>query len=103
MCPDGQAYTSAPGFGNPLTYVGTALAAVGVSVSPTGSPFLYALPCTGKLYVSGGTVSAVAVIDASGATVTVASATGVQVDGSSRWKGIQITYTAAPTLTFVPF
>lgn len=105
MCPDGQSYTSAPGFGNPLSYAGSPQAAVGVAITVTASPFLYTLPATGKVVVSGGTVSAIAVIDASGATTSVASATGFSVDGSSRWKGIQVTYsgTILPTMTFIPF
>ena len=100
----GQAYLNAPGFGQPLSFEGTIAAAVGVAVSVGASPFLYQAPCEGELAFSSGTVSAVAIIDAAGATVTVASATGGHVHVSDRWKGVQFTYsgTILPVLTFVP-
>lgn len=69
-----------------------------VAVTLTGSPFTYTAPSSGALVIAGGTVSAVQFKRTTTAALPIAGqfvlATGDQ---------IVITYTVAPTVTFIPF
>lgn len=68
-----------------------------VAVTPTGSPFAYMAGAGGNLYVVGGTVSAIT-LKRSTTTVTVTSPVPV-ANGDT----VTVTYSGAPTITFVPF
>lgn len=70
------------------------------SITVGASPFTYTAPHAGTVAVTGGTVSAIAFIR-QGATV----ATGMTVGliPVSRGDQVKVTFTAAPTMTFVPW
>lgn len=71
-----------------------------VGVTLTGSPFVYSAPKKGSVIVSGGTVSAID-FSRDGTTFysTGATAGMFTVNKSDL---LRITYTVAPTVTFVP-
>jgi len=70
-------------------------------VTLTGSPFVYSATRRGSLIVSGGTVSAVAFSRDGGSTYyTVGTVAGMFTVSASDL--LKITYTVAPTVTFVP-
>lgn len=69
------------------------------SVTPTGSPFVYLAPRRGYLIVTGGTVQAVA-FSRSGTFYNMGQTTGCYPLNQN--DQLQITYTSAPTLTWVP-
>jgi hypothetical protein len=69
-------------------------------VSPSGSPFAYKAPANGALAISGGTVSAVTLARARVAGVPLGVTSGcVSV---SEDDVVTVTYSAAPTLNFIP-
>ena len=69
------------------------------AISPSGSPFTYTAPAAGTVYVTGGTVSAIAIV-----RQATSVATGLTVGGFpvSRADAVKVTYTGAPTMTFLP-
>lgn len=67
------------------------------SVTLTGSPYAYTAQQPGQLFVNGGTVSAVTLTRA-GTTVNAPAAGCYLTPGDT----ITVTYTVAPTVTFVP-
>lgn len=71
-----------------------------VSVLTVGaSPFTYTAPFAGTVAVTGGTVSAIAIIR-QGATVATGLVTGLIP--ASRGDQVRVTYSALPTMTFIP-
>lgn len=70
-----------------------------VAVSPTGSPFSYTAPSYGTLNISGGTVSQVA-IKRGGVSTNLGGTVGHFL--ASKGDTYVITYSAAPTLSFIP-
>lgn len=70
------------------------------AITPTGSPFVYQALLRGQFLVAGGTVSAVE-FSRDGTTFYNAGITAgfVQMDAGDQ---VRVTYTVAPTLTFVP-
>lgn len=69
-----------------------------VSVTPTASPFSYMASGTGSLRVTGGTVSSI-VLTRSAATVSFGTTATVPVANGDT---VTITYSVAPTVSFVP-
>ncbi len=69
------------------------------SVAPTGSPFTYTAAFDGTIVVTGGTVSAIALIR-QGTSVATGITTGLIP--LSRLDQVQVTYSAGPTMTFLP-
>lgn len=70
-----------------------------ISVSPTGSPFTYTAPAYGTLNISGGTVSQVA-IKRGGVSTNLGGVVGHFL--ASKGDQYVITYSVAPTLSFIP-
>lgn len=70
-----------------------------VSVVPTGSPFSYTAPAYGTLNIAGGTVSQVAV-KRNGVTTNLGGIVGHFL--MSKGDTYVVTYSAAPTLSFIP-
>lgn len=70
------------------------------AVTPGASPYTYTAPAAGSVVITGGTVSAIQ-LKRGTTTITVASASPAVVPVSA---GDQVitTYTAAPTMSFVP-
>jgi hypothetical protein len=69
------------------------------AVTPTGSPYTYTAPRKGFLIVQGGTVSAIA-FSRSGTFYNVGQTSGTfTLDQNDQ---LQITYSVAPTLIWVP-
>lgn len=69
------------------------------SVTPGGSPFTYTALSSGTLSITGGAVSALALIR-QGTSVALGITAGLVP--LSRLDQLQITYSAAPTVTFLP-
>lgn len=69
------------------------------AVTPTGSPFAYKASQAGSLLVSGGTVSSVT-LNRSGANLATGQTSGMFALAAH--DTVTITYSAKPTLTFVP-
>lgn len=69
------------------------------SVATTGSPFTYTAAFDGTMVVTGGVVSALALIR-QGTSVALGITAGLVP--LSRLDQLQITYSAAPTVTFLP-
>lgn len=69
------------------------------SVAPTSSPFTYTAGFDGTIVVTGGTVSAISIIR-QGTSVATGITTGLFP--LSRLDSLQVTYSAAPTMTFLP-
>ena len=70
-----------------------------VAVTVGASPFNYVAPFNGQVSITGGTVSLISIIRQS---VTVATGLIAGVIPASRIDTIQVTYTAAPTIKFLP-
>lgn len=70
-----------------------------VAVTVGASPFSYVAPFNGQVSITGGTVSLISIIR-QGVTVATGLITGVI--SASRLDTIQVTYTAAPTIKFLP-
>jgi hypothetical protein len=70
-----------------------------VAVTPSASPFSYTAPARGTLNISGGTVSAIAHIRG-GVSTALSNSSGHYP--MSKGDVLKITYSAAPTLNFVP-
>ncbi len=70
------------------------------AVTPDGSPFTYNAPRRGSLIVSGGTVSLIR-FSRDGSTFYDVGATAGMFALSAADR-LEVTYTVAPTLTFVP-
>lgn len=70
-----------------------------INVSPVASPFVYSPKTKGNLIINGGTVTAIA-IARSGAFYTVGLTAGTF--NLCQNDQIQVTYSAAPTMTFFP-
>ena len=68
------------------------------AVTPTSSPFKYTAQQAGFLIVQGGTVSAISFTRVSAHTIGTVAGCFPMSNGDS----ITITYTVAPTITFVP-
>lgn len=69
------------------------------SVTVTGSPFTYDASTRGTLVVTGGTVSAIQ-LNRQGETYSFGVTSGLVPVGAE--DAITITYTVAPTVTFIP-
>lgn len=69
------------------------------AITPTGSPFTYTAAFDGILIVTGGTVSALALIR-QGTSIALGITTGPVP--LSRLDAIQVTYSGAPTMNFLP-
>lgn len=69
------------------------------SVATTGSPFTYTAAFDGTIVVTGGTVSAIALIR-QGTSIATGIITGLIP--LSRTDQVQVTYSATPTVTFLP-
>ena len=69
------------------------------SITVGASPFSYVLPFNGQVAVTAGTVSLVSIIRQG---TTVATGLIVGVFPVSRGDTVQVTYSAAPTMTFLP-
>lgn len=69
------------------------------AVTVTASPFTFTVPFSGALAVSGGTVSAIALIRQG---TTVATGVTAGLIPASRLDQVQITYSVAPTAVFLP-
>jgi hypothetical protein len=70
------------------------------AVATGASPFTYVAASAGSLHIAGGTVSAVALIRGA-ASYAITPATG-QIIPISAGDSVKVTYTAAPTLNFLP-
>lgn len=71
------------------------------SITVGASPFSYTAPAAGTVTIEGGTVSAVTLKRGTPAAISVGSATGLLVPVSAG-DIIATTYSAAPTMNFVP-
>lgn len=69
------------------------------SITPTGSPFTYTAPFGGSVAVTGGTVSAISV---SRQGTSVSTGVTVGLIPVARFDQVVVTYTGAPTMTFIP-
>ena len=69
------------------------------SITVGASPFTYTAPAAGQVAVTGGTVSAIALIRQG---TTVATGLTVGMFPVARLDQIKVTYTVAPTMTFLP-
>jgi len=69
------------------------------AITPTGSPFTYTALSSGIMVVTGGTVSALALIR-QGTSIALGITTGPIP--LSRLDQLQVTYSGAPTMTFLP-
>jgi hypothetical protein len=70
------------------------------AIAPTGSPFTYTASFAGSVAITGGTVSAIAIIR-HGTSVATGLTTGLIP--VSRYDQVQVTYGGAPTMTFIPW
>lgn len=70
------------------------------SITVGGSPFTYTAPFAGTIAVTGGTVSAIAILRQGTSVATGITAGFVPV---SRYDQVQVTYSVLPTLTFIPW
>jgi hypothetical protein len=68
-------------------------------ITPGASPYTYKAPFAGSVAVTGGTVSAIAILR-QGTTVATGLTTGVFP--VSRGDSLVITYSSLPTVTFIP-
>lgn len=69
------------------------------SITPGASPYAFIAPFNGQLLVVGGTVSAIALVRQGASSATGLSAGFIPC---SRRDQVVITYSGAPTLTFIP-
>jgi hypothetical protein len=69
------------------------------AIAPTGSPFSYTAPFDATIAITGGTVSAIAVIR-QGTSVATGITTGLIP--LSKFDTVQVTYSGVPTMTFLP-
>jgi len=69
------------------------------TITVGASPFSYTAPFSGAVAVSGGTVSVIAVIRQGTAVTTGQTAGMIAV---SKFDTLKVTYSAAPTMTFLP-
>jgi hypothetical protein len=69
------------------------------TITPTGSPFTYTAAFDGTVVVTGGTVSALALIR-QGTSIALGITTGPVP--LSRLDQLQVTYSGAPTMNFLP-
>jgi hypothetical protein len=69
------------------------------TVTVGASPFIYTASFSGSVAITGGTVSAIALIR-QGASIATGLTTGLIP--VSRRDQVQVTYTALPTMTFIP-
>lgn len=77
-----------------------ALAQPVAAITPGASPFTYTAPFAGSIAVTGGTVSAIALIR-QGTTVATGLITGLIP--VSRYDQVKVTYSVVPTMTFIPW
>ncbi len=70
-----------------------------VALVPTGSPFLYDTDISGTFIVDGGTVSEISIVRSAQNIVTGVIAGAIPI---MRGDTIAVTYTGAPTMTFLP-
>jgi hypothetical protein len=84
------------GLGNPTSYYGPSVRQV---ISVGASPFFYSPPVEGVVAVVGGSVSALAYIDAAGNSVAISGTVGVF--HLSVQQQLKVTYTSAPTMTYI--
>jgi hypothetical protein len=70
-----------------------------VAVTPSASPFTYTAPSRGTLNIAGGTISAIALVRQG---VSTALSTTAGHYPMALGDQLKITYSAAPTLNFVP-
>lgn len=70
-----------------------------VSITPTGSPFVYTAPGEGVVAISGGTVSAASLVRLGVSVALRSTATAVPVSSGDQ---VSITYSSAPVVTFIP-
>lgn len=68
-------------------------------ITVAASPFTYTAPFTGNVAITGGTVSAISIIR-QGTTVATGLTAGLMT--LSRADQVQVTYSALPTMTFLP-
>jgi hypothetical protein len=71
-----------------------------VTVAVGASPFAYTAPAIGSVIISGGTVSAITLTHAGGTPVNIGVVAGVIPVLAS--DVVTVTYTVAPTMTFIP-
>jgi len=69
------------------------------AITVSASPFTYTAPAAGSVVVTGGTVSAIALIR-QGTTVATGLTTGLIP--VSRFDQVKVTYSVVPTMTFIP-
>ena len=69
------------------------------AIAPTGSPFTYTALSNGQVAVTGGTVSLIQIVR-QGTTIATGLTTGLFV--LARLDQFVVTYSVAPTLTFLP-
>lgn len=68
-------------------------------ITPGGSPYTYTAPFSGCVAVTGGTVSAIAIVRQA---TSVATGLTVGVFQLSRGDGLKVTYSGVPTMIFLP-
>ncbi len=76
------------------------LAQPSASIAVAASPFVYTAPFAGSVAITGGTVSAIALMRQG---VSVATGVTVGLIPVARGDGVQVTYSVAPTMTFIPW
>lgn len=69
------------------------------AITVGGSPFTYTAPFAGSVAITGGTVSAIALIRQGTSVATGLTAGLIPV---SRYDQLKVTYTVVPTMTFIP-
>lgn len=69
------------------------------AITPTGSVFSYTLPFNGQVAVTGGIVSAIAIVR-QGTSVATGAISGLFM--GSRGDIVQVTYSSIPTMSFLP-
>lgn len=85
---------------DPLLPDSPAIAQPVAVISVGASPFTYKAPAAGSVAVTGGTVSIIA-ISRQGTSVTTGLTAGLI--SLSRFDSLVVTYTVAPTMTFIPW
>ncbi len=70
-----------------------------VDVTPTGSPYQYESDISGNLVVRGGTISEISIVRGTSNVITGVTA---GVFPMMRGDTVSVTYTVAPTMTFLP-
>ncbi len=70
-----------------------------VSVTPGASPYTYTAAAVGNLLISGGTISAISIGRGTGSATVQIAAPFIPLDKADT---VTITYSAAPTLTWIP-